>query len=168
MFRVVTMVAWFTVVLVANCSFLVVAPFRNKAKIPLRLFYTIWLWYLHNPWNQGNHSVVKTFFSVCMGVCMLCYSTQNVHGYGESSSSGAIMLNVPALAKHPLSYIPLAVQVIKYWKLLTPNYWVSFNDTRLSVQVISSLTQSVLWICHCLRAWQEWLAVPQTSLCHSA
>ena len=26
------MVAWFTVVLVADCSFLVVAPFRNKEK----------------------------------------------------------------------------------------------------------------------------------------
>ena len=31
------------------------------------------------------------------------------------------MLNEPVLAKHPLSYVPLAAQVIKYWELLTPN-----------------------------------------------
>ena len=68
-----TMVAWFTVVVEANCIrqpvflFVVVVPhsgIRKKGgttrKLPLLLFYTIILWYQHKPCNQGNHSVVKT------------------------------------------------------------------------------------------------------------
>jgi len=54
------MVAWFTVVVEANqfpCYFLIQELGKEEEptrKLPLLLFY-----------NQGNHSVDKTFFSVC-------------------------------------------------------------------------------------------------------
>ena len=52
------MVAWFTVVVEANCTW----------------FYAISLLYQHKPCNQGNHSVVKqpTFLLVCADNVAIC------------------------------------------------------------------------------------------------